>query len=150
MTCVLARGGPVPIRSSHLSRVHGPILHEKGIIFQKSYNQVYYTACSLLVLSKNSCSKLHYQKGFKLIPFSYEITPHQQGIAAGSIGVRQVMRLVRQAANERRGNNVDGFTDFCTENGTSQGQNLVLNGLFGPRSLDKVYSVIYDSGSVPE
>ena len=34
---------------------------------------VYYTACSLLVILKNSCSKLHCQKGFYLNPFSYKI-----------------------------------------------------------------------------
>ena len=36
-------------------------------------NEVYYTACSLLVIQKNSCSQLHCQKEFNSIPFSYEI-----------------------------------------------------------------------------
>ena len=36
-------------------------------------NDVYYTACSLLVTLQNSCSKLHCQKGFSLILFSYKI-----------------------------------------------------------------------------
>ena len=36
-----------------------------------SDNEVYYTACSLLVILNNVCSKLHCQKG--LIPFSFQI-----------------------------------------------------------------------------
>ena len=39
-----------------------------------SGNAVYYTACSLLVISKNSCSKLHCQKGLDLVLFSHRIT----------------------------------------------------------------------------
>ena len=33
-----------------------------------------YTACSLPVILKNSCSELHRQKGSDSIPFSYKIT----------------------------------------------------------------------------
>ena len=34
---------------------------------------MYYTACSLLAILKNSCSKLHCQTGFDFIPLLYEI-----------------------------------------------------------------------------
>ena len=40
-------------------------------------------------------------------------------------------------AGERRGNNLNSCQDFRTENGSSQGQNLSLTGLFVPSSLDK-------------
>ena len=36
-----------------------------------SGNKIYYTACSLLVILNNSCSKIHCQKGFNLILTSY-------------------------------------------------------------------------------
>ena len=49
------------------------ILCEKGFKLELSGNEVYYTACSSLVILKNSCSKLHCQKGFKLKPFFYKI-----------------------------------------------------------------------------
>ena len=38
-----------------------------------SFNQVYYTACSLLVTLKNSLGKIHRQKGSNLISLSYQI-----------------------------------------------------------------------------
>ena len=38
------------------------ILCEKGIKSKLSGNEVYYTACSLLVILKNSCRKFHCQK----------------------------------------------------------------------------------------
>ena len=37
--------------------------------------EVYHTACSLLVISKNSCSKLHGQKVYDLIVLSYNNAP---------------------------------------------------------------------------
>ena len=37
---------------------------EKGIKSELSGNEDYYTACYLLVILKNSCSKLHRQKVF--------------------------------------------------------------------------------------
>ena len=37
-----------------------------------SGNEVYYTACYLLVIFKHSCSKLHCQKGLNLILVSYK------------------------------------------------------------------------------
>jgi hypothetical protein len=60
-----------------------------------SCNEGYYTACYLLVMFKNSCSKLHCQTGFNLVLFSYRIAegwgragsagPEHQG---GSLDVR--------------------------------------------------------------
>jgi len=40
------------------------------------------------------------------------------------------------AAVERAGNNFNGFKPFCAKNGSSQGHNLALTGLFVPSSLD--------------
>ena len=40
----------------------GRISNEKGIRSKKSGNEVYYSACSVLVILKNSCSQLHCQK----------------------------------------------------------------------------------------
>jgi len=45
----------------------------KGELDQNlSGNEVYYTACSFLVIFKNSCCKLHCQKGFNLFLFAYK------------------------------------------------------------------------------
>jgi len=41
-----------------------------------------------------------------------------------------------QTAAERGGNNLKGFKDFHTGNGSSRGQNLALTGAFVPSSLD--------------
>ena len=49
------------------------ISYEKAFTLKLSGNEVYYTACSLLVISKKSSSKLHCQKGFNFILFSYKI-----------------------------------------------------------------------------
>ena len=38
------------------------VLHEKEFKLKLSGNEVYYTACSLLAILKNSCSKRHCQK----------------------------------------------------------------------------------------
>ena len=43
-----------------------------------SGNEVYHTACSLLVIFKNSCSELHCQKGFDLTLFSCKILPERK------------------------------------------------------------------------
>ena len=51
------------------------ILYEKIFSLKTSGNEVYYTASSLSVILKNSCSKLHSQKLFKLKLFSYKIFP---------------------------------------------------------------------------
>ena len=61
---------------SHRSSVHSTCnlyKNEKKSNENISCNEVYYTACSLLVILKNSCSKVHCQKGFNLIFYSYEI-----------------------------------------------------------------------------
>ena len=39
---------------------------------------------------------------------------------------------------ERRGNNLKGFKDFCTGNGSSKGHNLALTGLLVPGSPFRV------------
>ena len=64
------------IRGGHTKHTAGyevfcRILFEKGIKSKLSGNEVYYTACSLQVLSENSCSKFHCQK--VLIVFSFHI-----------------------------------------------------------------------------
>jgi len=46
------------------------------------------------------------------------------------------------AAGERGGNNLNGFEDFRTENGSSQGQNLALTGLFVPSSIDSGHTLL--------
>ena len=46
----------------------------------KTGNEVYYTACYLLVLLKNSSGKRHCQRGFNSIPISYQI-----GAASGNL-----------------------------------------------------------------
>jgi len=51
-------------------------------ILKTAGNEVYYTASSLLVTLKNSCSKLHSQKFFRLKSFSYKI---RRCDAAGAI-----------------------------------------------------------------
>ena len=51
-----------------------PRFHVKRELSQNiSINEVYDAACSLLVTIKNSCSRLHCQKGSNLIPFSCKI-----------------------------------------------------------------------------
>ena len=53
-----ARGGRGPLSSKHLWRqVSTLILHEKGIGSKLSGIEVYYTACSFLVILKNSNSR---------------------------------------------------------------------------------------------
>ena len=46
---------------------------ERGLNQNLSGNGDYYTACSLLVILKNLRSKLHFQKDFNSIAFSYKI-----------------------------------------------------------------------------
>jgi len=43
-------------------------------------------------------------------------------------------------ASNREGNNLNGFRGFRTENGSSQGRNLALAGLFVPNSLLSIFS----------
>ena len=50
--------------------------------------------------------------------------------------VAKIRQLWRQTAVELGGNNLNGFKDFRTEKGPSEGQNLTLSVLFVPNSLD--------------
>ena len=45
----------------------------------RSVDEVYYTACSLLVILKNSFNKLHSQKGLNLIRASRSVVPDGGG-----------------------------------------------------------------------
>ena len=47
--------------SEEVSSISRPSLYEKGIEMKLSGNEVYYTACSLLVILKYSCCRLHRQ-----------------------------------------------------------------------------------------
>jgi len=79
-------GGVTPIRVRldplpHLRyqlRLLCLILHDQRIKLNLSGNEVHYSACSLLLTLKNSCSKVHCQKGINLIFFSYEIVCETQ------------------------------------------------------------------------
>jgi len=55
------------------------------------------------------CSKVHCQTGFKSNPFFYTIACFAE---------------MSCSAAERGGNNLNALKDFCTENGSGQGQNL--------------------------
>ena len=52
------------------------IFHEKRIRLKLSGNEVYCTNAVTLLVKEMLCSKLHYQKGFNLILFSYEVSSH--------------------------------------------------------------------------
>ena len=57
--------------------LHFPIFDEKRELNQNlSGNEGCYTACSLLVMLKNSCGILHRPKDFDLILFSYKVSPN--------------------------------------------------------------------------
>ena len=47
-----------------------------------------------------------------------------------------LLLLLVTTAAARGGNNSKGFKDFRTENGSRQGQNLALTGLYVPSSLN--------------
>ena len=53
--------------SGHLSTVNTAVQKQGRVYMKREFNQDvfgdegYYTACSLLVIMKNSCGKLHYQ-----------------------------------------------------------------------------------------
>ena len=51
-----------------------------------SGNEVYYTAWSLLVILKHLCSKIHYQKRFKLKPFFFKIMVQGSGFRVQGSG----------------------------------------------------------------
>jgi len=50
---------------------------------------------------------------------------------------------------ERVGINLNGFKDFRTENGSSQGQDLALTGSFVPRTLDSGPLLTYSTKASP-
>ena len=54
-----------------------------------------YTACSLPVILKNSCSELHCQKGSDSIPFSYKITGGELDRVSDNDGGGAVSLLAR-------------------------------------------------------
>jgi hypothetical protein len=56
-----------------VAHTQGLISQEKRFNSELSGNEVHYTACSLLVISKNSCGKLHCQIDFNQILVSYKI-----------------------------------------------------------------------------
>ena len=76
ITPVILHGGVSPepgvvpcARDRYLPLGGRPLLYEKRIRFRLDGNEIYYTACSLLVILKNSCSKLHCQKVLIEFPF---------------------------------------------------------------------------------
>ena len=79
--CATLRGdGQLPPHRIHLPRApRCELLDQLGSCMKRvinqnlSGNEVHSTACSLLVISKNLCSKLHCEKGFELVLFSYKI-----------------------------------------------------------------------------
>jgi hypothetical protein len=54
-------------------RAEGLILYEKSFNIKSSCNEVYYTNYLILPIKMMLCSKLHWQKLFKLKLFSYKI-----------------------------------------------------------------------------
>ena len=63
-----------------------------------------------------------------------------EGSVGGGSGVEDPQK---STASGRRGENLNSFNDVRTENGSSQGQNLALNGLFVPSRLHSVLAVIF-------
>ena len=56
-----------------------------GTLLKLSGNEGHHIEYSSLETSKNSCSKLHYQKVFNLIPFSYKIEAHTESVEGGHV-----------------------------------------------------------------
>ena len=58
-----------------------------------------------------------------------------------NLGARSVFRVVKLFYN-----NLNGFKDFITDNGSRQSQNLAVTGLSVPSSLDgKIYVVLLEN-----
>jgi len=53
---------------------------ERELNLNLSGSEVYYTACSLPVISINSCSELHRQKGFNRFIFLYKTCSEAVGL----------------------------------------------------------------------
>jgi hypothetical protein len=50
-----------------------------------------------------------------------------------AVSIFQVATPKHMTDSERNGDNLNGFKDMRTENGSSQGYNLALTGLYQPR-----------------
>ena len=87
-------------------------LNEKEFKLKLPCDKVYYTACSSPVMLKNSCSKLHCQKGFDLIAFSYKYRP----CSGGGLKVARVTSLDPPNPTPQRALP----TEAKVESGTSQ------------------------------
>ena len=85
-------------------------------------------ASSLLVRIKNSCSRLHCQREFDLIPLSYKFSNRVLGCRVRARG-QERLDLLETA--ELRGNNFEISQDILPE---SQGQILALTVLDVPDS----------------
>ena len=57
-----------------------------------SATEVYSTACSLLVILKNLCSKLHRQKGFNFIIILFKIKSRLRALGSGDLSVDHISR----------------------------------------------------------
>ena len=70
-------------------------------------------------------------------PCTLHPTPYTLNIGFRVPGYEPHPRASRPPLNpERRRDNLNGFKDVCTENGSIQGQNLALTVLYVPYSLD--------------
>jgi len=70
----------------------------------------------------------------KFRPLMESKSPATYGVYVASCSNRELWG--RRSFFERRGDNLNSFNDFRPENGSSQGQNLVVTGLYVPSSLD--------------
>ena len=76
-----------------------------------SGNRDYYTAGSLLVVLKKSCSQLDCQQGFKSILFSYEVS-----LSAGRRGARRVpVTVVHKWPNHKWPNSLGPYDEISLE-----------------------------------
>ena len=101
-----------------------------------SGNEVYYTACSLLVTLKNSCSKLHCDQGLNSIIFSYKIDrglerPPGPTHTAGP-GPDSERRGHIAMSSERNGKIAVSSGDIAGDAGRPRG-NALLRNRRGPR-----------------
>ena len=81
------------------------ILGGKGIILKLTGTEVYYTTCSLLILSKNSCGELDCQKGLNLIHSLYKIGWLVAGkgwVARAPLPIPRARMAATEAGGERQ------------------------------------------------
>jgi hypothetical protein len=69
--------------------------------YNLSGDDVYFTAYSLLVISNNSCCKLHYQKGLNLILLSYVRALANLLLVHGNDAARARQALLHRKAQAR-------------------------------------------------